>query len=173
MNKAINIFSNPCSRMACQPTPITTAPINPPTSACEELLGKPRYQVNKFQKIALANAASNTCVLIVSAATISCPIVSATATPKINGPKKLARAVIPKATRGESALDEIIVATTLLESWMPFKKSNRRASTITAMMIGVIYAASLLCNLDDDIGDDIGRLVAPVGGVAQVAVDLA
>ena len=72
--------------IAFHPAPITTAPINPPIKACEELLGKPKYQVNKFQKIALINAARRTNSFIVSGRTISCPIVFATATPKINGP---------------------------------------------------------------------------------------
>ena len=29
---------------------MTTEPTNPPTSACEELLGKPKYQVSKVPK---------------------------------------------------------------------------------------------------------------------------
>jgi hypothetical protein len=65
-------------------------------------------------------------------------MVSATATPKINGPKKLATAVIPRAVRGEYALLAIMVATILLESWTPFKKSNTRANMITRMIKGVI-----------------------------------
>ena len=93
-----------------------TAPMNPPISAWEELLGKPRYQVSRFQTMAPVSAARRTVSLMAWAATISSPMVLATATPKTNGPTKLASAVIPSARRGESARDEIMVATTLLES---------------------------------------------------------
>jgi hypothetical protein len=36
------------------------------------------------------------------------------------------------------ARDEMMVATTLLESWMPFRKSKARARTIVASRIGVM-----------------------------------
>jgi hypothetical protein len=51
---------------------------------------------------------------------------------------KLAIAVIPSATRGGRAREEIIVATTLLESWIPFRKSNMRESTMTEMVSIVV-----------------------------------
>jgi hypothetical protein len=51
----------------------------------------------------------------------------------MNGPKKFATAVTPNATLGEKAREEIIVATTLLESWIPFRKSNISDKAITAM----------------------------------------
>jgi hypothetical protein len=51
-------------------------------------------------------------------------MVVATATPKRNGPTKWATALIDKALRGDMARDEIMVATMLLESWKPFRKSN-------------------------------------------------
>jgi hypothetical protein len=40
--------------------------------------------------------------------------------------------------RDENALLAIIVATILLESWIPFKKSNMRANMIMTMIKGVI-----------------------------------
>src|SRR3990172_10336387 len=87
----------------------------------------------------------------------------------MNGPRKFATAVTPKATFGENAREEIIVATTLLESWMPFRKSNtsdRPMTTITrAVMSGFLSSY-----LDHDVGDHVGGLVSPVGGVAQVTV---
>ncbi len=141
-NNAIRIFSNPASRMAPQPAPITTAPIKPPIRACEELLGKPRYHVSRFQTIALVNAANKTASLMAPAITTSSPMVLATATPKMKGPKNSASAVIPNARRGESARDEIMVATTLLESWMPFKKSNRNARPMTTIMMVDMGAAT-------------------------------
>src|SRR4030042_5855528 len=75
ISNVTRIFINPGSRIAFQPAPITTAPTNPPTNACDELDGNPRYQVNKFHKIALDKAAKITTSVIVSAATTSCPMV--------------------------------------------------------------------------------------------------
>ena len=60
VNKAINTFSRPLIWIACQPAPATTAPMKPPINACEELLGKPRYQVRRFHKIAASRAARMT-----------------------------------------------------------------------------------------------------------------
>ena len=70
-------------------------------------------------------------------------MVVATATPKMNGPENSATAVTPRATRGENAREEIMVATMLLESWMPLSKSNPRPSTITTMRRGVMDGVSL------------------------------
>src|SRR4030043_171475 len=131
-------FNNPGSKIASHPAPTTTAPTKPPTNACDELLGNPRYQVNKFHTMALDKAANITNRLIAAASTTSFPMVSATATPKIKGPKKFAAAVIPRAVRGENALLAIIVATILLESCIPFKKSNMRANMMMMMIKGVI-----------------------------------
>ena len=66
-----------------------------------------------------------------------------------------------------------MVATTLLESWIPFRKSKTRARTITRMMSGDIEQLALSGNLDHNIGDHVGSFVAPVGGIAQVAVNFA
>jgi len=136
-NREISTFINPGIWTADHPSAITTAPRIPPTKAWEELLGNPRYQVNKSHRIALINAARITLVLIKWESTIPLPIVCATATPKMNGPENSATAVTPSATRGENARDEIIVATTLLESWMPLRRSNEAPITITAMSTGV------------------------------------
>jgi hypothetical protein len=52
----------------------------------------------------------------------------------MNGPTKLARAVNPRATRGDKARDEIMVATTLLESCIPLRKSNPNAKIMTRIV---------------------------------------
>ena len=57
-------------------------------------------------------------------------MVVATATPKIKGPLNLATAVNASAIRGRMAREEIIVATTLLESWTPLRKSKASAKMI-------------------------------------------
>src|SRR5712692_3855640 len=102
--------------MARQLAPTATAPTRPPISACEELLGMPRNQVNKFQPQAVTSATTITCRLIVPGLMMSLPMVLATATPKMNGPENSATAVTASATGGRKARDEIIVATMLLES---------------------------------------------------------
>ena len=76
-------------------------------------------------------------MLIVPGVTISLPMVVATATPKISGPENSATAVVPRATRGEKAREEIMVATMLLESCTPFRKSKTRANAIAASRMGV------------------------------------
>ena len=109
----------------------------------------------------------------IEAMTTPLPIVFATAIPKINGPRNSATAVIPRAARGEMAREEIIVATMLLESLMPFRKAYRRAKTTIAIRIGDTKSCPTSGNLDNNIGNDVGRLIPAVGCVAQVAIDLA
>jgi hypothetical protein len=119
VNKAISILPKPFHKITFHPASMTTAPIIPPTRACEELLGKPKYQVNISQRMALLSAARITTILILLEATTSLPIVFATVgikVAKINAPENSATAVTPRATRGENAREEIIVETTLLES---------------------------------------------------------
>ena len=50
MNAAI--LRKPVGMMASQPAFMTAAPANPPISACDELVGRPMYQVRRSQKIA-------------------------------------------------------------------------------------------------------------------------
>ena len=119
----------------------------PPTSAWEELTGMPRYQVTRFHKLALASAASTTAIVIAPGRTISAPMVWATATPSRNGPEKLAAAASRSAPRALIACEAIIVATMLALSWKPFRKSNSRAMTSSAMSRtrGVIGSAAGPC----------------------------
>ena len=61
------------------PVETSTAPIMPPTSACEELLGIATYQVKRFQTTDPMRAAMMICSSTISAlATMSPPIVFAT-----------------------------------------------------------------------------------------------
>jgi hypothetical protein len=63
------------------------------------------------------------------------PIVLATATPKRKGPANSQEAVIRRAVRGASALDEIIVETMFELSWKPFRKSKTTAVAMKTMMV--------------------------------------
>ena len=109
-------FSMPAILITPHPALAITAQIYPPIIACEALLGSPRNQVSRPQRIALTSAAMIAVILIVPGSTISPPMVFATATPKINGPENSAIDVMVSAHLGDIALEEIMVATILLES---------------------------------------------------------
>lgn len=86
----------------------------------------------------------------------------------------MASAVAPRATGGENARDEIIVATTVQESLRPFIKEKPSPNMITVMRMGDMEGYdSFLCDLDDDISDDIGSLIAAIRRVAHMTVHLA
>ena len=46
-SSAIAIFHNPAAWIAARPDPAPAAPTMPPTSACDELTGMPKYQVGE------------------------------------------------------------------------------------------------------------------------------
>src|SRR5690349_8992126 len=98
-------------------------------------------------------------------------MVFATPVPKRNGPANSATAVMPNATRGWNVLDEIIVATILLESRNPLKNPKASASTITTLSSA--DEKNKLCLLHHDISDDVGSLVPAVRGVGEMTIYLA
>jgi hypothetical protein len=102
----------------CIPKEPITEPVRPPIKAWDELLGMPKYQVKRFQNIALIRAAIIMLGVTISGATISLPIVAATAVP-LKAPKKFKQAAMRIAVLGESALVEIDVAIALAVSWKP------------------------------------------------------
>ena len=91
---ATTILPMPLKFKPSAPTEIKTAPIIPPTSACDELEGMPSHHVSKFQTIAPKSAAiiifSST---ILALLTMSPPIVLATPVENI-APKKFRPAAI-------------------------------------------------------------------------------
>jgi hypothetical protein len=87
----------------------------PPIRACEELDGRAKYQVIRFQVIAPISPAKTICWVITPASTTSSATVAATSS-EMNAPAKLRAAASPTATRGRSALVEIEVATALAVS---------------------------------------------------------
>ena len=82
---------------------MTAAPISPPTSAWDELEGRPNHKVKRFHTIAAMSAAITTEIWISSLFNKSLPMVVATATPKRNGPMNSAMAAIVSACRPDSA----------------------------------------------------------------------
>src|SRR5689334_12476277 len=86
-------------KIASAPWAMKALPTTPPISACEELDGRPKYQVVRFQAIAPTKPANTTVGVITSALTTSLATVAATAS-EMNAPAKLRSAAYPTATRG-------------------------------------------------------------------------
>ena len=106
---------------------MTAAPISPPTSAWDELEGRPNHKVKRFHAIAAMSAAITTEIWISSLFNKSLPMVVATATPKRNGPMNSAMAAIVSAFRPEQRSEAITVATTLAQSRTPHRKAKTSA----------------------------------------------
>src|SRR6476469_6529325 len=112
------------------PLAASEAPTTPPISACDEDDGRPKYHVNRFQKIAPINPANTISGVIRAALTMPLAMVAATASDR-NAPTKFRAAETPTATRGLIARVEIEVATAFAVSWKPFVKSNASAVPTT------------------------------------------
>jgi len=92
-----------------EPLKTTAAPNNPPIRAWDELLGRPKYHVARFQIIAAINAAMITFCVTWSGLTIPEPMVIATLI-LIKAPMKLQAADMAIAARGDRTLVAIEVA---------------------------------------------------------------
>ena len=92
-----------------------TAPQSPPTSACDELDGKPNHHVSKLQRMAAVSAQHSTGMVATWASTSPDAIVAATAVPK-NAPMRFVTAASKIACRGVSTLVETTVAMELAVS---------------------------------------------------------
>src|ERR1051326_3316340 len=69
----------PATLTADGPAETSVAPTTPPISACDELDGRPKYQVARFHTIAPSSPANTVVVLIAPASTIPLAMVVATA----------------------------------------------------------------------------------------------
>ncbi len=104
------------------PTETTTAPIRPPTSACDDDDGMPSHQVPRFQTMAPIRPQSRIDSEIsgaTSSSVTNLPIVLATAVPPSNGPRNSKVPTITTAWTGVIARDAMTVATMLAASWKP------------------------------------------------------
>ena len=101
------------------PAETTTAPIRPPTSACDDDDGMPKYQVARFQTMAPTRphiriaSESTACT---SPRVTNLPIVLATAVPPSKGPRNSKVPTMMTAWIGVIARDAMIVATMLAAS---------------------------------------------------------
>src|SRR4030042_2157716 len=82
----INVLYQPLAIITPKPVLTIAAPAYPPMRACEELLGNPKYQVIKFQKIAPQSPARTTVGVTALISIIPQPIVSATVVLNIRKP---------------------------------------------------------------------------------------
>src|SRR6478672_7036058 len=112
------------------PAPISTAPIRPPNNACEELDGRPKSQVSKFDRMAPTSPAKIIVGVTNASLTIPPEIVLATSVDR-NAPATLRIAAINTAVRGRRAPVATEVAIALALSWNPLVKSKNNAVTMT------------------------------------------
>src|SRR5437899_7272516 len=93
-----------------EPDWTSAAPTSPPISACEELDGRPRHHVIRFQAIAPSSAAST--VVVVARPGSMIPLATFFATAVVTkAPARFATDATSTASRGDIALVETEVAT--------------------------------------------------------------
>src|SRR5690349_4021055 len=98
--------------------------------ACEELVGRPKYQVMRSHAIAPTRPPKITPEVTAEMSIIPLPSVLATAVPKVNAATKLKNAAQITAWPGESTRVETTVAMELAASWKPLMKSNVSATAM-------------------------------------------
>ena len=135
--------TRPSAITASKPAAATAEPTTPPISACEELEGRPKDQVIRFQAIAPISPAKTTVGVTTAELTTSLATVAATEI-EMKAPTKLSSEAKPIATEGRAAPVEIEVATTLAVSWNPLVKSKASAvpTTMTRMTSDDIVSCS-------------------------------
>src|ERR1019366_2778912 len=132
-------LTQPLPMIAAVPALDRAAPPYPPISAGDELVGKPRISVNKFQEIAPSRPAIRTYSLTISMRTKPPPMVLATAVPKINAATKFQNAAHRTAQSGFRTRVETIVAIELAASCQPFEKSKASVMNTMAMSRGKLF----------------------------------
>src|SRR6266849_1170839 len=101
-------------------------------SAWEELVGRPRMRVIRFQKMAPNKPASKTFWSTISMWTMPLPMVLATAVPKTKAATKFQKAAQATARKGVSTRVETTVAMEVAASCQPFENSKTKVKPMTA-----------------------------------------
>src|SRR5437762_14225894 len=96
------------------PARATAAPAYPPISACEELVGNPKYHVIRSHTIAPMRPPKITAGVTAEMSIIPLPIVFATAVPTVNASSQLKTAAQVTACSGEQPRGDPTVSTDLL-----------------------------------------------------------
>ena len=112
------IFERPLETTDPKPDLATAAPTIPPTRACDDELGRPRYQVSMFQKMAAMSADATRLLVTKVGSTMPLPMVLATAVVR-KAPAKFRVADSRMAWRGERTRVDTTVAMALAASCMP------------------------------------------------------
>src|SRR3712207_827542 len=162
--------TRPSPRIASGPAATNAAPATPPISACDELDGRPKYHVIRFQAIAPIRPAKTIVVVMTSASTIPFATVAATSS-EMKAPTKFRTAASATAKRGDIARVEIDVATAFAVSWKPLVKSNASAVATTMMrMTSPSTAASGV--LDDHAAEDVRDVLGRVDRLLEALEDV-
>src|SRR5579884_568438 len=151
----IILVMTPCHSTPSKPRPTITAPIRPPIKACVELLGRPPYQVMRFQAMPPTSAARIMRSVTWPGGAMPVPMVAATLR-VTKAPTKFITAERSTAARGERAWVETEVAMALAVSWKPLVKSKKRAmaiTTTTRAVSGILDGHTL-----EDVGDILGAI---------------
>src|SRR6476619_4157483 len=130
----MTLFNTVLKWMASAPPATHVAPIRPPNNACDELEGRPKYQVVKFHRMAPTRPAKITTGLMRVSSTRPPEIVFATWTDR-KAPARFRHAATATAVLGRNAPVDIDVAMALAVSWKPFVKSKASAVTTTTTTI--------------------------------------
>src|SRR5262249_12769781 len=85
---------------------------------------------------------------------------------------KLKNAAQRTATRGDRTRVETTVAIELAASWKPLMTSKMSATATPRTMTVTVAPPAGSCVMEDHAVDDVGPVLAPVGGVLEVLVDL-
>src|ERR1051325_8146871 len=128
-------------------------------SACEELVGRPRYQVMRSQMIAPIRPPKMTAKLTAESSIIPLPIVFATAVPNVNAATKLKNGAKATACPGESPRVETTVGIGFAASWKPLMKSNVSATAMIPMTVINITSAVL----HDDVFEQVRHVFTEIG----------
>src|SRR4051812_42654590 len=104
------VLLHPPGTSVAKPALATAAPAYPPTSACDELVGRPEYQVIRSQMIAPARPARITEKVTILMSIMPAPTVLATAVPNANAATKLKNAAQMTARPGDRTRVDTMVA---------------------------------------------------------------
>src|SRR5450756_2268669 len=114
-----SVFVHPEGMITENPALVMAAPAYPPIKACDELVGRPQYQVIRSHAMAPTSPAKITAKVTAWMSIIPEPIVLATAVPKANAATKLKNAAQMTAFPGERTRVDTTVAIELAASWKP------------------------------------------------------
>src|SRR5919198_1287137 len=162
--------TSPGPGSALAPLETNAEPTGPPISACDELDGRPKYHVARFQAMAPMRPAKTTVVVTASESTMPLPTVAATFS-EMKAPAKFSTADSRTAKRGDIARVDTDVAIALAVSWKPLVKS--KASAVATTMTRTTSEPTVrLGVLDHDALKRVGHVLARVDRLFEALEDV-